>query len=77
MTARHTRIEIVARAMARADGHDPEMRIVGNGQPMMVNGMPCFPARAAGGGFELWRRYAAYAEVAVDALEQIPHEVAA
>lgn len=66
IASENTRIERVARAMARADGHNPEQRIVQSQHPpLLVMGLSCYPANFAGGGMELWRLYVSLARAVV------------
>lgn len=62
---RATKIEMVARAMAKADGHDPTVRVI-QSAPLVIHGRQCV---YADGGIELWRLYSCDAETAIDALE--------
>jgi hypothetical protein len=56
----------IARAMARSEGHDPDMSIVPMGGrypgPYRVRGSEC----AYGAALPLWHLYAPLAQVAVD-----------
>jgi hypothetical protein len=68
MTSRDNRIFMVARAMAKHDGHDPDQQIT-VGPARMIRGEPC--TFHGGITIPLHELYAGLASVAVDEIAQL------
>lgn len=67
MTSHPDLVFMAARAMARFDGHDPDLGIIEKTPPLQVNGKSC----AAGPLRPLWMLYALHATAVIDELRRI------